>query len=94
LSKVDANYSKIAYHAQKYDHVFDFSATSVILIEKNLFKRTVGEAVDKSNYVISQPSHHLDGSWTRALMREEAKHFFSHKSANWEPVTSPRASPD
>jgi hypothetical protein len=44
-------------------------------------------AVDKRNYVISQPSHHLDGSWTRALMMEEAQHSCSHKSAIWGPVT-------
>jgi hypothetical protein len=89
LDTVDANYSKIAFHAQKHNHKFDFEHASVICIEKNWFKRTVLEAIamitDKSKNVVSQPSHFVDKVWTRALMIEEAHDFFLNKCASWRP---------
>jgi predicted GIY-YIG superfamily endonuclease len=69
----DKNHNRLALHAQKMKHKFDFVNTTVIHFEKRWNKRVVAESmamVAKDN-VISQSSRNIDKIFWRNIKNDE-----------------------
>jgi hypothetical protein len=86
LLENDKNYSRIALHAKKENHKFDWENACVVLFEKNRLKRTALETMTmemrkkKSNtLVLSHSSLLLDPLWIKHLSSKEAEHLLSPK---------------
>jgi hypothetical protein len=74
-NECNKNHNRVALHAQKTNHKFDFENVSVLHFESNWNKRIIAEsmAMIAKQSVISQSSRSVDKIFWKAIIDDEKK---------------------
>jgi hypothetical protein len=74
-NECNKNHNRVALHAQKTNHTFDFENVSVLHFESNWNKRIIAEsmAMIAKQSVISQSSRSIDKIFWKAIIEDEKK---------------------